>query len=275
MNETKARRKKHRLLKKIFIIFLIFMLVSYLSNKIKIDEKYLNLLSDFYVETKAIISYSLPLAYPTKPNSLVKDPIVYIYNTHQSEKYQYQKLTSYNIDYDVVYASYMLGFYLEDYDVYSKVETASVSKVLSDNNLSYPASYVASRKLLDQSIIDAPSLKYFFDLHRDATTYEISTCEIDNKKYAKVLFVIGLEHDGYEQNLIFAENLSEKLKRINPCLTRGISKKEGVGVDGIYNQDFNSNTLLIEIGSQYNLIEEVNNTLKVLASVIAEYIYEG
>ena len=49
-------------------------------------------------------------------------------------------------------------------------------------------------------------------------------------------------------------------------------KRGGAGVNGIYNQDFSPNTLLIEIGGQYNSISEVNNTVEVLAEVLNEVI---
>ena len=58
----------------------------------------------------------------------------------------------------------------------------------------------------------------------------------------------------------------------NKDLCRGIIKKSGKGVNGVYNQDFNSNTMLIEVGGQYNNISEVNNTLKVFANILSEYI---
>ena len=51
-------------------------------------------------------------------------------------------------------------------------------------------------------------------------------------------------------------------------------KKSGKGVNGVYNQDFHANTMLIEVGGQYNNIREVNNSLKVLARILAEYIKE-
>ena len=51
-------------------------------------------------------------------------------------------------------------------------------------------------------------------------------------------------------------------------------RKEGAGVDGVYNQDLNSNVILIEIGGNENNIEEVNNTLDIVASVIGEYLNE-
>ena len=38
------------------------------------------------------------------------------------------------------------------------------------------------------------------------------------------------------------------------------------------NEDFNKNVFLIEIGGLYNYIDEVDNTLKVLAKYLKEYI---
>jgi len=51
-------------------------------------------------------------------------------------------------------------------------------------------------------------------------------------------------------------------------------KKSGKGVNGVYNQDFSPDAILIEVGGQYNNISEVNNTLKVLAKILANYIKE-
>ena len=89
-----------------------------------------------------------------------------------------------------------------------------------------------------------------------------------------MLFVVGLEHDGYEENLKLAKILNEKIKLKYPGLSRGVLEKKGPGVNGIYNQDFNKNTILIEVGGQYNYIEEVNNTLKIISQVIYEYLNE-
>ena len=69
-----------------------------------------------------------------------------------------------------------------------------------------------------------------------------------------------------------ANALNEKLKAINPSLSRGVLQKDNAGANGIYNQDFNPNTILIEVGGQYNYIAEVNNSLKVFANVLHDYL---
>ena len=116
------------------------------------------------------------------------------------------------------------------------------------------------------------TLQYFIDLHRDSSVYSKTTTTIDNEGYARILFVVGLEHDNYAQNLNLANKLADLVKEYNENLYRGIMQKSGAGVNGIYNQDFNANTMLIEVGGQYNNISEVNNTLKVLAKILAKYI---
>ena len=57
-----------------------------------------------------------------------------------------------------------------------------------------------------------------------------------------------------------------------PGLSRGIYKKEGPNVNGIYNQDISPNSMLIEVGGVDNNIEEVMNTLNAITDVLNKYI---
>lgn len=201
-----------------------------------------------------------------------KDATVYIFNTHQTEGYNNKFTENFNINNTVYIASHILGEYLTDLGISTIVEESNIVDVLNTNGWKYGYSYKASRILMEKSYKENPSLNFFIDLHRDSASYSRTTLEIDGKSYAKLMFVVGLEHSGYEQNLKLAKTLNEKLKEINPSLSRGVLEKKGPGVNGIYNQDFNPNTILIEVGGQYNYIEEVNNTLKILAKVLHEYL---
>lgn len=125
---------------------------------------------------------------------------------------------------------------------------------------------------MEQAKKEHPSLKFFIDLHRDAGSYERTTTEIDGIKYAKMMFVVGLKHENYQPNLDLANLLNEKIVAFDDSLSRGVLKKDNAGANGIYNQDFDPNTILIEVGGQYNNIEEVNNSLKVFASIIYDYL---
>ena len=277
MGHFKSLSKKKKIQRKIIIflleMILILIIIKIIRTNYKISEDKLIYLTYTYLG-KAQKKENNEIVFKEKENTNQRSPTVYIYNTHQTESYLYDKVNNYNLDYNVMFASYILKEYLNDYNILSFVESASIKKVLNENNLIYKDSYKASRILLEESIINYPTLKYFIDLHRDSSVYEKTTCVIDNKSYAKILFVLGLENKNYLENEKMINSLNERLIKVNSCLSRGITKKSGVGVDGVYNQDFNSNAILIELGGQYNTITEVNNTLKIFAKVLAEYILE-
>ena len=277
MGHFKSLSKKKKIQRKIIIflleMILILIIIKIIRTNYKINEDKLIYLTYTYLG-KAQKKENNEIVFNETENTNQRSPTVYIYNTHQTESYLYDKVNNYNLDYNVMFASYILKEYLKDYNILSFVESASIKKVLNENNLIYKDSYKASRILLEESIINYPTLKYFIDLHRDSSVYEKTTCVIDNKSYAKILFVLGLENKNYLENEKMINSLNERLIKVNSCLSRGITKKSGVGVDGVYNQDFNSNAILIELGGQYNTITEVNNTLKIFAKVLAEYILE-
>lgn len=280
MGHFKSLSKKKKIQRKIIIflleMILILIIIKIIRTNYKINEDKLIYLTYTYLgKAQKKENNEKTIFKETEESTNQRSPTVYIYNTHQTENYLYDKVNSYNLDYNVMFASYILKEYLNDYDIKAIVENESLKNILNENNLTYKDSYKASRILLEQSIINYPTLKYFIDLHRDSSVYEKTTCLIDNKSYAKILFVLGLDNNNYLENEKMINSLNEKLIKINSCLSRGITKKSGVGVDGVYNQDFSSNAILIEVGGQYNTITEVNNTLEIFAKILVEYIMEG
>ena len=197
-------------------------------------------------------------------------PIVYIYNTHQGEKYSSSK--EINISYSVLDASFLLQEKLRKYGIESIVETSSINDVLKTNNWNYASSYRVSRMFLEKSKKENPTLTYFIDLHRDSVNKKISTVEINGKQYAKTMFLLGLENEKYKLNEAIITKMENYLNKNYPGLSRGIYKKQGKGVNGVYNQDFSSFCLLIEVGGEENNIEEVENTITVIAEMINKYI---
>jgi stage II sporulation protein P len=112
------------------------------------------------------------------------------------------------------------------------------------------------------------SLKYYIDIHRDSVNKDISTITINNKKYAKILFVIGLEHKNYQKNLTLATNINNLFNKHYKGLSRGIMYRKDV----IFNQDLSPYAILLEVGGVDNTIEEINNTLNVFANILYEYL---
>ena len=272
---SRGRRKRLHFIYLSLWIILILLFIYLCRTKIKIKNSDIKDVLTLYLQLDLNEKESIFILKenPVKEEkqSVDNKPLVYIYNTHPQEKYT-SKRNEYNLDYDVIFASQILKSYLEEKGIIALLETNLVSDILKKEGLSYAKSYEVSRRLLQQKKDQYPSLDYFIDLHRDSSSYEITTCEIDQQKYAKILFVIGLEHDDYEKNKDVVNNLNKLLIEYNNCLSRGIMEKSGSGVNGIYNQDFDPHVILIEVGGKDNNIEEVNRTLEVFAYVLVTYI---
>lgn len=202
------------------------------------------------------------------------EPLIYIYNTHDEEAYYNSYLNPYNIVPDVKLASYYFQERLKDLGIESVVEKRKIKDVLEENGWNYRYSYNASRVYLEEVAKNNPSINYFIDLHRDSVGKDKTTTTINGKSYARVMFLVGLEHENYQKNLDLATRLNELISQFDSTLSRGIYQKEGPGVNGIYNQDFSSKAILIEVGGQYNTIEEVANTIEVIARVLKDYLGE-
>ena len=72
-----------------------------------------------------------------KVNDSKKEPILYIYNTHQTEEYVSSSLANYNITPTVYMAANILKKELEKYNVYSVVEDENIKMVLNEEYMNY------------------------------------------------------------------------------------------------------------------------------------------
>lgn len=219
---------------------------------------------DFVVNTN-----NLYLQDPDK--TPIVSPKVYIYNSHQAEEYSKENYEEYGITPGVMMASYLLKEKLNKLAIPTIAEEGNMIDFMRVNNYTHGYSYVASRYFIEP-VIRENNFDLIIDLHRDSNTKSGSTVLIDGKSYAKVLFVVGLENKDYEKNLRLAETLNKLIVKKYPTLSRGIYKKEGPGVDGVYNQDLSPKIILLEVGGYQNTVSEVNNTLEIMADIIKEYM---
>ena len=171
-------------------------------------------------------------------------------------------------------ASYLLKEKLLSNNIMTIVEETDLTEFLSLNKWSYNQSYRASRIFMLDKKNQYSTLKYYIDIHRDSVNKNQSTFKIKGKSYAKILFVIGLENKNYQKNLKLTNSLNNLLNELYPGISRGILKKEGPNVDGVYNQDISENAILIELGGVENNINEVMNTINVLSEILTKYLGE-
>lgn len=284
-------------MKKLFpvLIFLFGIILGLINIEIT-NKDFINILVDYSLpKTKKELSYKLLTSKLSnyKENTLnylnknlrqkktipvikeeSKDPLIYIYNTHQTEEYETSTILDYSIKPTVTISNYILEEIFNKNKLYTYVEESSVKEILNKNSWNYAYSYKATRILLEQRKQEYPTLKYFIDIHRDSITKDKTTVTINNKSYAKILFLIGLENPNYQENLIFTEKLNNKLNQKYPNLTKGIYKKGGPGVNGVYNQDFSKYLILVEMGGYQNTPIEVLNSSLALAECFMEVINE-
>lgn len=310
-----AKKKKKRNFKIRFLIFLVFLFfflsisVTYnffLKGKCIVDNKmFVNIImnnssfyknnnsflidkvSDLFVPYKIVLlnyrngfseskeNGKKVISTISKKTDDIYKPYIYIYNSHQSEEYVTSEYLEYTIKPTVTVNNYIME------DVFKKngysvlVEEGSISNILSSNGWRYNYSYDASRILMENARNKYPSLSVFIDVHRDSLNKDKTSITINNKKFAKIIFLIGLENPTYQENLNFTEKINNIINNNYPGLSKGIYKKGGKGVNGVYNQDFSSRTILVEIGGVDNTISEVMNSSIAVADAISEVIKES
>lgn len=191
-------------------------------------------------------------------NYLYNDsPRVYIYNTHQLEKYVTGE--------SVIDAGHLLSDALNNLGINTILETRDVGAYRIINNLS--SDYLATRSFLKEQLKEN-NFDLIIDLHRDSvSSKKITDITINDKDYARIMFVMNKNYTNYNYALKFNNLINKKY----PNISRGIYNKY---VDN-FNQDLNDNVILIELGSNYNNFDQVKNTVDALAISIKEILDEN
>lgn len=301
MGRMKLKGKKKKTIFRFLILFIVFLITIYFSFKfitsmnIKFNSQDIvnYLLHDYKSEDivndnvkkriKNVFKLDNLLGMEIVKTSSVKkisnksvtnNPIVYIYNTHQTEEYAKTTLAEYSVSPNISITDYIMQDIFNKNGINTIVEEGSITEVRKLNNWNYAGCYKASRVLMEEAKRKNDSLKYFIDLHRDSLPHDKTTITIGDETYAKIIFLIGLENKRYEENLKFTEYINSKVNEKYPGLSKGIYKKGGPGVNGVYNQDFSPYTILIEIGGNENNTTEVMNTTLAVSEILKEVILE-
>ena len=279
MNKFNTNYSKIKVLKIIMFSLLIFSYYYIIKNTNFIDkvttdikEKYNNKEINIEKFKTEIVYKSLnkiidinDLNISKSNNNLNK---VYLYNTHDTEKYSLPFASDYSITPDVKLASKILKEYLNNYNIDVYLETSSMKEYLHKNKLKYTDSYEASRYYLKKNLTN--EYKLIIDIHRDSIRHKYTLYEKDNIKYARILFIISTSHKNYKKNKEVADKINNILNENYKGISRGVSLREDI----TYNQDLNENIILIKIGGIDSTLEEINNTVEVLSKTINKYLKE-
>ncbi|MGI6552104.1 MAG: stage II sporulation protein P [Bacillota bacterium] len=191
-----------------------------------------------------------------------------IYNTHNAETYAptdgKSKLEGENAGV-VKVASHLEAILKNQYGI-----ATARSETIHD----YPKfekSYGNSEATLKKLLQEHPKAQIVIDVHRDAGQPEAQTVNINGKKSARIRLIVGsdarLNHPNWTKNRDFAKTVTEKMEELFPGLSLGYRVQSGR-----YNQHLHPHSLLIEVGSDRNRLEEALYAIELFARVIAELL---
>lgn len=144
---------------------------------------------------------------------------------------------------------------------------------------SYNAAYQSAASTINKNLNHYGSIKVVLDVHRDGITREDGTkvklvTDINGEQTAQIMLVVGsdvnLEHKNWRENFKFASKIQAKAIECYPSLMRPIDlRKER------FNEQLSSGSLIIEVGSNGNTLEEAIRGGKRIAEVISMVLKEG
>ncbi|MGG0657572.1 stage II sporulation protein P [Rummeliibacillus pycnus] len=272
-------QKRQRRWKYSVLFLAIFFSLPIIAAKIPLWDEPKPIIETTKQDTKIVYAANKTVATKLSEKKTTTSFKTLIYFTHSHEAY-YPMLKKRNetitVNHDTENVQ-SLGDTFVNHFKQNKIETdilnVDTMKVMKQQNLVYYQAYDAVRPYVKKQI-EQHDYDLIMDIHRDSSGREITTTTYKGSPYARMAFVIGGKNSRYQANESYAERLSKKLNSLVPGISRGVIKKTGAGVNGIYNQDLSNNIILIELGGVENSEEELNRSIAILARAIEEAFVE-
>ena len=145
------------------------------------------------------------------------------------------------------------------------------------DSVQYKDSYARAEETIKKYLEEFPSIKLVIDVHRDSIVRSDGeivrpVTEIDGEAVAQVMCVVGSdwagdEYDHWENNLALALKLRELLNQEKGNLCRPVFLKGNT-----YNQEIAPYSLLLEVGSSGNSLEEACRSAEIIAEKLCVLI---
>lgn len=196
--------------------------------------------------------------------SNTSEPQVLIYHTHTTESFEPYVREHYDASFNYRTTDETKNVVMVGDAIEAELESAGIGVIHVRTIHDYPSyngAYGRSRESILPILEQYPSIKVVLDIHRDAIASETSAyqpyIEIGGKEAAQIMIISGcddgtLDMPNYMKNFHFACRLQEKVESDNNGLTRPILFDYRH-----YNQDLTTGSLLIEVGSHGNTLEQV------------------
>ncbi len=255
------------------------LLTGYSGKKIVTLENGSLVLNNTSVDNEALLSEST--LSPAFKISVNEKPQVLIMHTHTTESYEpyvrenFDKSFNYRTtdeNMNVVAVGNAIAEKLED------VGIAYIHDTTIHDYPSYTGAYERSAETVKAILEEYPSIKVVLDIHRDAigtdNTITQPIAEINGKEAAQIMIISGCD-DGtmgmpeYMFNFRFACRLQEQTEAMYPGLTRPVLFDYRK-----YNQNLTTGSLLIEVGSHGNTIEQAVYSGALFGDALAQVLLD-
>ena len=203
-------------------------------------------------------------------------PQVLIMHTHTTESFEPYEREAYDSSFNYRTTDSSKNMIMVGNAIADQLELAGIG-VIHDTTIhdypSYTGSYERSAETVKNALIQYPSIKIVLDIHRDAVggdgVIKQPVVEVNGKKASQVMIISGCD-DGtmnmpnYLKNFRFACLLQQQMESDYTGLTRPILFDYRK-----YNQDLTTGSILIEVGSHGNTLEQVEYAGELIGSSLA------
>ena len=136
----------------------------------------------------------------------------------------------------------------------------------------YSEAFINSEKKASELLAANPDIRVVLDIHRDGLQDkpdDYTKARANDMDVAKILFVVGdKDNDLLEENLRFAEQLSEALEREYPGVSRGVRVFKSD-----YSGELHANSIMVLVGDwRGNTVEEAMASARILARVLEPFV---
>lgn len=206
------------------------------------------------------------------------EPQVLIMHTHTTESFEPYERDFYDASFSSRSTDNSMNVVAVGEEIAKGLEEKGITVIHNTTIHDYPSyngSYQRSNQTVKEILEQYPSIKVVLDIHRDAICPENNlriapVTEIDGKKAAQIMIISGCD-DGtmgmpnYLQNFRLASIFQQTTEEMYPTLTRPVLFDYRN-----YNQELTTGSLLIEVGSHANSIDEVIYTGELLGDALGE-----
>jgi len=240
-----------------------------------------------YLEADGVLvknstGYDVDVGYllkrPLPYNLTSKGAQVLIIHSHGSEAYTEPGLTTYDPETDSNRSKDPALSVVRVGDEIAKVIEEAGIEVIHDKTMydlpNFNKSYEASLEGIKKHLKENPSIKVIIDVHRDAMVTDKGVkykpvAEFGGEKCAQVMLVMGtgengLSHEYWKENLKLALRLQKRMNDESPGLARPIDLRKDR-----FNQHATMGSMLVEVGSSGNTLEEAINGGRRFAEALA------